>query len=285
MAQGAANLLESQKKRAFAPLPVPPRGSRRSRRLRRLARGEARRPIRDAAEDFLVEVGDLGGPDAGPSAKPFAGSRGSPTWRFTSPGRTSPTSGRRGRDLIAFGRAFGLAAIEDHRSAEADGIVRIEIVDQGGRPRLHPLHRPADQLAHRRLLQLSRAGNAASARCCSTACARQARAASTGCSIPRSPISACATRDPAPRRGADRIRKRWRFRKASRRTGGCVRRTSARCSSSIARRRARHAIHRAQAQRRVARTIPRPGRPSRSSSPFSRPIRSSSRCGWSRARA
>ncbi len=37
------------------------------------------------------------------------------------------------RNLIAFGHAFGLTAIEDHRSAEADGIVRIEIVDQGGR--------------------------------------------------------------------------------------------------------------------------------------------------------
>ena len=37
------------------------------------------------------------------------------------------------RDLILFGRAFGLVAIEDHRSAEADGIVRIEVVDQGGR--------------------------------------------------------------------------------------------------------------------------------------------------------
>jgi alpha-ketoglutarate-dependent taurine dioxygenase len=37
------------------------------------------------------------------------------------------------RDLRAFGAAFGLAAVEDHRSAEPDGIVRIEVVDQGGR--------------------------------------------------------------------------------------------------------------------------------------------------------
>ena len=36
-------------------------------------------------------------------------------------------------DLILFAKAFGLVAIEDHRSAEADGIVRIEVVDQGGR--------------------------------------------------------------------------------------------------------------------------------------------------------
>ncbi len=37
------------------------------------------------------------------------------------------------RDLLAFGAAFGLTAIEDHRSAEADGIVRIEVVRGGGR--------------------------------------------------------------------------------------------------------------------------------------------------------
>jgi alpha-ketoglutarate-dependent taurine dioxygenase len=36
-------------------------------------------------------------------------------------------------DLRVFGAAFGLIAAEDHRSAEADGIVRIEVVQQGGR--------------------------------------------------------------------------------------------------------------------------------------------------------
>ena len=35
--------------------------------------------------------------------------------------------------LISFGATFGLRAIEDHRSAEADGIVRIEVVSSGGR--------------------------------------------------------------------------------------------------------------------------------------------------------
>ena len=35
--------------------------------------------------------------------------------------------------LIAFAEAFGLVAVEDHRSAEADGIVSIEMVDEGGR--------------------------------------------------------------------------------------------------------------------------------------------------------
>ena len=35
--------------------------------------------------------------------------------------------------LLSFGATFGLRAIEDHRSAEADGIVRIEVVHGGGR--------------------------------------------------------------------------------------------------------------------------------------------------------
>ncbi len=35
--------------------------------------------------------------------------------------------------LLSFGATFGLQAIEDHRSAEADGIVRIEVVNGGGR--------------------------------------------------------------------------------------------------------------------------------------------------------
>lgn len=37
------------------------------------------------------------------------------------------------RDLRAFSAAFGLNTLEDHRSAEADGIVRIEVVEDGGR--------------------------------------------------------------------------------------------------------------------------------------------------------
>ena len=35
--------------------------------------------------------------------------------------------------LVAFAAAFGLVAVEDHRSAEANGIVRIEVADGGGR--------------------------------------------------------------------------------------------------------------------------------------------------------
>lgn len=36
-------------------------------------------------------------------------------------------------DLLSFGVRLGLTALEDHRSAEADGIVRIEAKDAGGR--------------------------------------------------------------------------------------------------------------------------------------------------------
>ena len=45
----------------------------------------------------------------------------------------APTTPALERNLIAFGEAFGLTAVEDHRSAGLDGIVRIEVVDQGGR--------------------------------------------------------------------------------------------------------------------------------------------------------
>jgi Taurine catabolism dioxygenase TauD, TfdA family len=37
------------------------------------------------------------------------------------------------RDLLKLGSTFGLVAVEDHRSAEADGIVKIEVVSGGGR--------------------------------------------------------------------------------------------------------------------------------------------------------
>lgn len=48
-------------------------------------------------------------------------------------GRAEDDEARVRAGLLAFGTAFGLRAIEDHRSAEADGIVRIEVVHGGGR--------------------------------------------------------------------------------------------------------------------------------------------------------
>ena len=41
-------------------------------------------------------------------------------------------------DLLSLGVSLGLTALEDHRSAEADGIVRIEHSDAGGRARYIP---------------------------------------------------------------------------------------------------------------------------------------------------
>jgi hypothetical protein len=48
-------------------------------------------------------------------------------------GRAAGEEEQTRRDLLSFGSIFGLSAIEDHRSAEADGIVRIEVVRDGGR--------------------------------------------------------------------------------------------------------------------------------------------------------
>ncbi len=48
-------------------------------------------------------------------------------------GRAEDDERRLRAGLLSFGNTFGLQAIEDHRSAEADGIVRIEVVNSGGR--------------------------------------------------------------------------------------------------------------------------------------------------------
>ncbi len=47
--------------------------------------------------------------------------------------KASPNERRLRDDLLAFGAAFGSTAFEGRRSAEADGVVRIEVVRAGGR--------------------------------------------------------------------------------------------------------------------------------------------------------
>ncbi len=106
----------------------------------RLDDGAAYRAWRDAKlaayptrpEDFVVEIEDLGAPT--PAERDailrLAGVANMALY-VTRTNLADERATRRG--LIAFGKAFGLVAIEDHRSAEADGIVRIEVVDQGGR--------------------------------------------------------------------------------------------------------------------------------------------------------
>ena len=131
MAQGAANLLELQKKRPLRRFPF---------RLGDRADHAAYEAWREAKlatyprckEDFLVEVGDLGAPTRAERESIGRLARIANMAVYVTRSNLADERATRS-DLIAFGRAFGLAAIEDHRSAEADGVVRIEIVDQGGR--------------------------------------------------------------------------------------------------------------------------------------------------------
>jgi len=84
------------------------------------------------AEDLVVEIRDATNLAAAERAAiaERCGRANAALYAFTPTPRDEP---RLRRDLIAFGAAFGLTAIEDHRSAEADGVVRIEVVRDGGR--------------------------------------------------------------------------------------------------------------------------------------------------------
>jgi len=90
----------------------------------------ARYPARP--EDLVVEIRDPALPSA--SERRAIGERcgraNAALYVFTQAPRDERSLRR---DLIAFGAAFGLTAIEDHRSAEADGVVSIEVVRDGGR--------------------------------------------------------------------------------------------------------------------------------------------------------
>jgi hypothetical protein len=83
-------------------------------------------------EDLVDEVGNLGAPTGGEREAILRAERLANMALYATRSNLADEDGTR-RGLIAFGKAFGLKAVEDHRSAEADGTVRIEIVDQGGR--------------------------------------------------------------------------------------------------------------------------------------------------------
>ena len=83
-------------------------------------------------QEFVVEVADLGAPTRAEREAIRRLARLANMALYATRSNLADERATR-RSLIAFGHAFGLAAIEDHRSAEADGIVRIEVVDQGGR--------------------------------------------------------------------------------------------------------------------------------------------------------
>jgi len=83
-------------------------------------------------EDLVVEIKDLAAPTPGEREAVVRLSRAANMALYVTRANLADEPRTR-RSLLLFGRAFGLVAIEDHRSAEADGIVRIEVVDQGGR--------------------------------------------------------------------------------------------------------------------------------------------------------
>ena len=82
--------------------------------------------------DLVVEIADLAQPTPQERAAVIAACRRANMAIYA--------SSALGRDQVrvrpalrSFGAAFGLAHMEDHRSAEADGIVAIEVVQDGGR--------------------------------------------------------------------------------------------------------------------------------------------------------
>jgi TfdA family taurine catabolism dioxygenase TauD len=83
-------------------------------------------------EDFVVEIENLAAPTPGEWEAVLRLSRAANMALYATRVNLADELRTR-RSLILFGKAFGLVAIEDHRSAEADGIVRVEMVDQGGR--------------------------------------------------------------------------------------------------------------------------------------------------------
>lgn len=82
--------------------------------------------------DLVVEIADLARPTAAEQQAVIAACRRANMAIYASGELGGDPIGVRPA-LRSFGAAFGLAHMEDHRSAEADGIVAIEVVQDGGR--------------------------------------------------------------------------------------------------------------------------------------------------------
>jgi hypothetical protein len=83
-------------------------------------------------DDLIVEIRDLASPTASERAEILRRIDAANMALYATTANIADDDRSR-HDLIALGAALGLTAVEDHRSAAADGIVRIEVVDQGGR--------------------------------------------------------------------------------------------------------------------------------------------------------
>jgi len=83
-------------------------------------------------DELRVEVAELAAPTAAETQAILAACRRANTCLYRSSQHVGDAQGTR-RALAAFARHFGLTQFEAHRSAEADGIVALEVVAQGGR--------------------------------------------------------------------------------------------------------------------------------------------------------
>jgi len=85
-----------------------------------------------SVEELTVDVASLGAPDADETRAVLSAIRRANMCRYRCPPHRGDAQATRAA-LSAFARHFGLFRYEAHRSAEADGIVALEVATQGGR--------------------------------------------------------------------------------------------------------------------------------------------------------
>jgi alpha-ketoglutarate-dependent taurine dioxygenase len=85
-----------------------------------------------SADELTVEISILATPTAAESQAVLAACRRANMCLYRTRQHRGDAAATR-RALAAFARHFGLVRFEAHRSAEADGIVALEVTDQGGR--------------------------------------------------------------------------------------------------------------------------------------------------------
>lgn len=85
-----------------------------------------------STDDIAVELCDLATPSPAETEAVLASCRRANMCLYRSPPGDADVAATR-RSLAAFAHHFGLTQFEAHRSAETDGIVALEVVDQGGR--------------------------------------------------------------------------------------------------------------------------------------------------------
>jgi len=143
-------------------------------------------------EALRAEVASLGAPIAAEQAAIRERCRRANMATYASPASAGEDAGGR-PELKAFGVAFGLRVAEDHRSAEADGVVRIEVA---GGDRLGYIPYTDHPLKWRTDGYYNCHGPGRCIEAMLRHCTRSAASGGANCSTRISPIFACATRTP-----------------------------------------------------------------------------------------